>query len=453
MTALDDRALETVSPPVDHLLVMRLRIAVAEGLAAEGGMARLDLDSRRAFAQSLVAAELGPLRQEFIRAGRPPLRPDQEAALAAAVDAAMFGALRFGYGADDPSIENLIFRAAKHVVVYRWPGTISYEPSPFTSTQDFLREAEELMLRCGAERAWNDSTAPFVDIRLPDNSRFSGVRGCCEPTVFIRRPRVFDMDLPGMVDNGTIDETLHQFIGAAAGGGRQSLLLAGETDCGKTTMARAAAHCYGADEHVVTIENVRELGLEFFHDRHRNVTEMEVVPPNSEGNGGITIRQCVERALREIPSRTINGEVLGDEVVPMLQNVANGHPGMTTVHAKWGFPEAVVLRLCSLAASAPERLEPAATEQLIATAFDFVIMLRKVEDLRSGRFYRTVSTIYEVIPTRDGSHIRASMSAIFDAGADGRARPTGQRPDRLDRLQAAGFDPSYLLRREGAWRR
>ncbi|MDQ1427306.1 MAG: hypothetical protein QOK39_782, partial [Acidimicrobiaceae bacterium] len=58
---------------VDHLLVMRLRQAVAEAMAAEGGVARLDLDARRAFTQSLVAAELGPLRQEFIRSGRPPL--------------------------------------------------------------------------------------------------------------------------------------------------------------------------------------------------------------------------------------------------------------------------------------------------------------------------------------------------------------------------------------------
>jgi hypothetical protein len=83
-------------------------------------------------------------------------------------------------------------------------------------------------------------------------------------------------------------------------------------------------------------------------------------------------------------------------------------------------------------------------------------MLHKVEDLRTGRWYRTVASVYEVLHERDGSHLRAKMSPIFDAGAaaDGRARPTGTRPEpaRLAKLEAAGFDPDLLQRKQGGWR-
>lgn len=449
MTTLDSR----MDGAVNHLLVMRVRQTVAERMAAEGGLGALDRDDAQAWATSFIAEVLGELDHEFIMAGRVPLNPDDNRALVVAVIDAMFGALRFAYRADDSTIENLIFRGANHVVVYRCDNTITYEPSPFSSAEDLCNEAEELMVRCGAERAWNDATAPFVDLRLPDGSRFTGVRGLGDktPTVFLRRPRAWDMTLEEMRDNRTIDWGMYQFLLAAAGEARLNLLLAGATDSGKTTALRSLCHCAHLDEHLITIENARELGLKMFQDRHRNVTELEYRPPNGEGNGEVTIARLVEKSLRMRPDRIINGEVLGDEVVPMLKGLSEGHSGMTTIHAQSA--PAVVRRLCAYAGSAPERLPFPHTESLIPDAINFVVFLRKVEDFRSGRWYRTVGSIHEVIPQRNGNYIAATMSAIFDSkGApDKRARPTGTRPDRTDELEAAGFDPTLLQRAEGWW--
>ena len=74
-------------------------------------------------------------------------------------------------------------------------------------------------------------------------------------------------------------------------------------------------------------------------------------------------------------------------------------------------------------------------------------------DFNAGRWYRTVSSIHEVIPQRDGSYIAATLSPIFDSkgSADMRARPTGTVPDRIDQFEAAGFDRLLLHRPEGWW--
>jgi Flp pilus assembly CpaF family ATPase len=135
----------------------------------------------------------------------------------------------------------------------------------------------------------------------------------------------------------------------------------------------------------------------------------------------------------------------------MLKGLSEGHAGMTTIHAK--DTDAVVRRLCAYAASAPEQLPFPHTESLIPDAIQLVVYLRKVEDFRTGRWYRTVSSIHEVVPQRDERYIRATMSPIFDSkgSGDGRARPTGTRPDHLDELEAAGFEPTLLQRAEGWW--
>ena len=61
---------------------------------------------------------------------------------------------------------------------------------------------------------------------------------------------------------------------------------------------------------------------------------MESRPPNVEGKGEVSPRDCLKNALRMRPDRIIVGETRGEEVIDMLQAMNTGHDGsMTTIHA------------------------------------------------------------------------------------------------------------------------
>jgi hypothetical protein len=118
--------------------------------------------------------------------------------------------------------------------------------------------------------------------------------------------------------------------------------------------------------------------------------------PNSEGQGGISMAELVRRSLRMNPSRVIVGEVLGDEIVTMLNAMTQGNDGsLSTIHANSSLE--VFNRIATYAIQSAERLPVEATHMLIAGAIDFVVFIEKRNDYASGgRLRRYVSSIREV---------------------------------------------------------
>ena len=103
---------------------------------------------------------------------------------------------------------------------------------------------------------------------------------------------------------------------------------------GKTTMLRALAAEVPPRERIVTIEQALELGLDADQVRHPDLVALEARPANLEGEGLIAVADLVRRALRMNADRVIVGEVLGDEVLPMLNAMSQGRSGsMCTIHA------------------------------------------------------------------------------------------------------------------------
>ena len=106
--------------------------------------------------------------------------------------------------------------------------------------------------------------------------------------------------------------------------------------------------------------------------------------PNSEGLGGVTMAELVRRSLRMNPSRVIVGEVLGDEIVTMLNAMSQGNDGsLSTIHANSSME--VFNRIATYALQAEENLPVEATHMLIAGSINFVVFMRKVQHLRRGR--------------------------------------------------------------------
>jgi pilus assembly protein CpaF len=101
---------------------------------------------------------------------------------------------------------------------------------------------------------------------------------------------------------------------------------------------------------------------------------LEARPANLEGEGTVGVADLVHRALRMNADRVIVGEVLGDEILPMLNAMSQGRSGsMCTIHSDSS--AGVFRRIASYAVQAPERLPLEATNLLVAGAVHFVVFL------------------------------------------------------------------------------
>jgi pilus assembly protein CpaF len=254
-----------------------------------------------------------------------------------------------------------------------------------------------------------DSANPQLDLRLPDGSRLSAVMNvCARPSVSIRKARLGRVFLDDLIANGTMTPELGGFLKAAVAA-RKNIMLAGSTNAGKTTLLRARANEIPTWERLVTVERALELGLGEFQDLHPNVVAFEERLPNSEGLGGVSMAELVRRSLRMNPSRVIVGEVLGDEIVTMLNAMSQGNDGsLSTIHANSSIE--VFNRISTYAIQSSERLPIEATQMLIAGALDFVVFLRKRNDYaEGGGLARIIESVREVV----GHDERVLSSEVF----------------------------------------
>jgi pilus assembly protein CpaF len=225
---------------------------------------------------------------------------------------------------------------------------------------------------------------------------------------------------------------------------RKNIMIAGSTNAGKTTLLRALANEIPPHERLITVERALELGLDEFPDLHPNVVAFEERLPNSEGHGRISMAELVRRSLRMNPSRVIVGEVLGDEIVTMLNAMSQGNDGsLSTIHANSS--SEVFNRISTYALQAAERLPIEATHMLVAGAINFVIFLERRNDYRGGgTLRRYVSSIREV----NGVDGRVVSSEIWAPGPDGLGR-SAATIQCLSDLEAVGYDPAEYGRWAG----
>ena len=431
---------------MDHSLVKGFREAVGDRLAAQrrndaaAGLPPMSPEDERQFARAVIAQVLEQFARQEIAQGRSPLTAEEEEAVAAGVHAALFGVGRLQPLLDDPDIENIDINGCDNVFVSYADGReIAAEPVA-DSDEELVDLIQVLGAYSGLSSRPFDTANPQLDLRLPDGSRLSAVMDVCRrPAVSIRRARLGKVFLSDLIGNGTILPDLGSMLSAAVAA-RKNLMIAGSTNAGKTTLLRALANEIPPTERLVTVERALELGLDQFPELHPNVVAFEERLPNAEGVGGISMAELVRRSLRMNPSRVIVGEVLGDEIVTMLNAMTQGNDGsLSTIHANSA--QEVFNRISTYALQAQERLPVEATQMLIAGAIDFVVFVEKRNDYhRGGTLRRYVSSVREVTGV-DG---RVLSSEVFAPGPDGRAMPRAAI-SCIEELLEWGYEPS------GAW--
>jgi pilus assembly protein CpaF len=373
--------------------------AVREQLARSGApltpdvVARALRDQGRPVGDATVLAVHDLLRQDVLGAG--PLEP----------------LLRL------PGVTDVLVNGAAAVYVDRGDG-LELTGTRFADDAAVRRLAQRLAGSVG--RRLDDAT-PYVDLRLPDGTRFHAVLSPLSrpgTVISLRVPRGRVFTVAELQSHGTVNadaaSLLRRLVTA-----RLAFLVSGGTGSGKTTLLSALLSLVDPGHRMVVVEDASELRPD-----HPHVVGLESRPANVEGAGEVPMRVLVRQALRMRPDRLVVGEVRGDEVTDLLAAMNTGHEGgCGTLHANSAADVPARVEALAMAAG---MTQDAAHSQL-ASAVDAVVHLARGADGRRR--------VAEVAVLRRGSGGRVHADPALTFPADGTTREHPAAEELVERLR------------------
>ncbi|GGF49538.1 hypothetical protein GCM10011519_24350 [Marmoricola endophyticus] len=239
-----------------------------------------------------------------------------------------------------------------------------------------VRRLAQRLAAAGGRRL--DDATPYVDLRLPDGTRFHAVLAPVSrpgTVLSLRVPRARAFTLEELVGAQALPEEVAELL-AEVVRQRCAFLVSGGTGTGKTTVLGALLGRVPPGERIVLVEDSSELRPD-----HPHVVGLEARPPNVEGAGEITLRDLVRQALRMRPDRLVVGEVRGAEITDLLAAMNTGHEGgCATVHANSATDVPSRVEGLALAAGMPL----AAVHSQLVSAVDVVVHLGRGAGGRRG---------------------------------------------------------------------
>ncbi len=333
----------------------------------------------------------------------------------------------------DDTVNDILVNGPQQIFVER-AGKLELTDITFKDEKHLLRIIDKIVSAVGRRV---DESNPYVDARLADGSRFNAMVGPIAvdgSLVSIRKFKKDKLGIDDLVRFGAFSEEMAAYLQAAVAT-RLNVIVSGGTGSGKTTTLNALSSFIADDERILTIEDTAELQLQQLH-----VGRMESRPPNVEGKGAVSQRDCLKNALRMRPDRIIVGETRGEEVIDMLQAMNTGHDGsMTTIHANSARDG--VSRLENMIAMAGIEMPIKAMRSQISSAVNLIVQASRLQD---GS--RRMTSITE-ITGMEGDVI--SMQEIFkfqrvgltpDNKIIGHFTATGVRSHFSDRFKLWGYD-------------
>jgi pilus assembly protein CpaF len=326
----------------------------------------------------------------------------------------------------DDRVTDIMVNGPFQVFVER-SGKLELTPIRFRDNAHVFAVASRIVAAVGRRI---DESQPMVDARLKDGSRVNvavpplAIDG---PTITIRKFPKNPVKLDALVAGGSMTSQMAAFLGLAAFL-RLNILVSGGTGSGKTTLMNAMSQFIPEGERLVTIEDAAELRFQQPH-----VVRFETRPPNVEGTGEVTMRTLVRNALRMRPDRIIIGEILGDEVLDLLQAMNTGHDGsMSTLHANT--PREALTRIESMAALAGFAPGGGVVRRQLTDAVHLII---QVSRMRDGK--RRITSISEIAGL-EGDVV--TLQELFAFHTD----PSSTRSEVKGEFRYSGFQPKFATR-------
>jgi pilus assembly protein CpaF len=408
--------------------LMELKVELHKKLLENLNLAALETAS-----EANLKAEIAAIVSETLDAMSVALNKDDRVALNQELYDEVMGLGPLETLLKDESVNDILVNGPKRIFIER-NGKLTLTDITFKDERHLLRIIDKIVSAVGRRV---DESNPYCDARLADGSRFN----CMVPPVAvdgslvsIRKFKKDKLSIPDLVNFGAFTEEMAAYLQAAVST-RLNIIVSGGTGSGKTTTLNALSSFIDNTERVLTIEDTAELQLQQIH-----VGRMESRPPNVEGKGAVTQRDCLRNALRMRPDRIIVGETRGEEVIDMLQAMNTGHDGsMTTIHANSA--RDAVSRLENMIAMAGIEMPLKAVRSQVASAVNLVVQASRLQD---GS--RRMTSITE-ITGMEGEVI--SMQEIFryerlglapDGKIIGRFNATGVRSHFSERFRQWGFD-------------
>lgn len=224
--------------------------------------------------------------------------------------------------------------------------------------------------------------SPLLDGALPDGSRVQATLG----TDIARRGSNFTirkftkkpLTPTHLILFNTIDEIVLAYLWMAVDYGR-SVLVAGGTASGKTTMLNVLSLFIRPEKKIISIEDTAELYLP-----HTHWVPSVARTPIAKKPGEIDLFELLRESFRQRPDYIIVGEVRGREAYILFQQIATGHPGLATIHAE------NLQKLSDRLITEPISLPPS-----LIGSLDIIVFMARMR--YKGRFVRKVTEVIEMM--------------------------------------------------------
>ncbi|MEM0355891.1 MAG: type II/IV secretion system ATPase subunit [Desulfurococcaceae archaeon] len=234
----------------------------------------------------------------------------------------------------DPNIEDISCNGV-NIPIYVWHRKYESIPTNIIFTdEDYLNEFVMKLVHMSGKHI--SVAFPIVDAMLPEKHRLAATFGrevsVKGPTFTVRKFREKPFSITELIKSNVLNPVMSAYLWILIEH-LKTLMIAGGTGAGKTTMLNAISLFIKPGMKIVTVEETPELNLP--HSNWVQLTTRETYLVGQKRSGtSIELYDLVKLSLRYRPDYIIVGEVRGSEAFVLFQAMATGHGGLSTIHAE-----------------------------------------------------------------------------------------------------------------------
>jgi pilus assembly protein CpaF len=287
---------------------------------------------------------------------------------------------------DDPEVTEIMIDGTERITIEKHNG-IEETGLRFQSEAEVKAVVEATLNMAGVAM---EAGKTIYDVRLTDNSRMIAV---LSPTsihghsVIFRKWMKKQVTWEKMLEFNVISPEARDLLQRALMA-HISILIAGGTASGKTTLANRIVELIPSEERVVAVEQTHE--FQFDHPRAVFLEASGTVP--------VAMNDLLTAGSKIRPDWLVIGELHGAEALHALQIMSNGHSAISTLHAT--SVENALARLETLCLMANLGLGLEEIRQTIVSALGLIVYQ---ERLPGGK--RKVMQLTELKGLEDGRYI------------------------------------------------